>query len=208
VVLPSAPTDDLAAGGITVAEPPVEVVLPSAPTGDLAAGGITVSEPPVEVVLPSAPTGDLAAGGITVSEPPVDVVLPSTPTGDLAAGGITVAEPLVLVDWEPDPGIKPGGNVGGALPSSDQDVRLLALRLEGTATIAASAVERHVMTSPWVVIEWAGPAGARFAVESSADLTEWRPEVVEDIRAESDRWTGRCRAADEGARFYRLRLLP
>ena len=102
-------------------------------------------------------------------------------------------------------GLNPGGNSG---PTSDTGVRLLALRIEGTTTALADGIERHVVTSPWVVIEWAGPAGARFAVESSADLTEWRAEAMEDIRAEGDHWTGRCRAADEGSRFYRLRLLP
>lgn len=207
VVLPTAPSGDLTAGGITVSEPPVDVVLPAAPQGDLTVGGITVSEPPVDVVLPAAPTGDLTAGGITVAEPPVDVVLPAVPEGDFTAGGIVVSEPMVLVDWEPDPGSNPGGNAGGSDPSSAQGVRLLALRLEGAA-VAASAVERHVVTSPWVVIEWTGPVGARFVVESSGDLTEWRAEAVEDIRAVGDHWTGRCRSADTGSRFYRLHLLP
>ncbi len=204
VVLPAAPAGDLTAGGITVSEPPVEVVLPAAPGGDLTAGGLTVSEPPVEVVLPAAPSGDLTAGGITVSEPPVDVVLPSAPAGDLTTGGIAVSEPVVIVDWEAGT----GGNSGGESPSSDSGVRLLGLRIEGAATGLANAVERHVVATPWVVIEWAGPADARLAVESSADLIGWRAEAVEDIRAEGAHWTGRCRAAAEDARFYRLRLLP
>ncbi len=207
VVLPAAPTGDLTEGGITVAEPPVEVVLPAAPGGDLTAGGITVSEPTVDVVLPAAPAGDLTAGGITVAEPPIDVVLPAAPSGDLTSGGITVSEPVVIVDWEADPNL-PGGNAGGGSSASGGDLRLLGLRLEGMSTESTTAVERHVVVRPWVIIEWSSPAGARVLVESSLDLIEWQSEFVEQIQPVGDHWSARCPVVDESSRFYRIRLQP
>jgi hypothetical protein len=207
VILPSPPAGDLTAGGITVAEPPVDVILPSPPAGDLTAGGITVAEPPVDVILPSPPTGDLTAGGITVAEPPVDVILPSPPTGDLSVGGVIVAEPFVIVDWAAE-GVGGGSSTPGGGAGPDEP-RLLAVRLEEVPVqVSDGGVERHVVVTPWVTLEWVGPASARFWVESSADLAVWQTEAIEEVEVHGDRWTGRCRSHPENLRFYRVSVMP
>jgi hypothetical protein len=204
------------AGGIVVSEPAVDVVLPAAPSTDVTAGGIVVSEPTVDVVLPSSPSIDVTAGGIVVSEPAVDVVLPAQPADTAGLFGMVVSEPVVFVDWEPDPGSGPGGSgtAGGNNGASGADgvageIRLLSLRMDPVVgPRPADAGESAVGTLPeawWVTLEWRGPQGARYSVESSGDLQTWRPENLDRVVEDAGRCTGRCRVDGDEARFYRVR---
>jgi hypothetical protein len=210
VVLPAVPSGDLLSGGITVSEPVIDVVLPAVPSGDLLSGGITVSEPVIDVVLPAVPSGDLLSGGITVSEPVIDVVLPAVPSGDLLAGGVTISEPEIRVDWEAAPS---GSGSGSSLASgrgvplaADPGFRLLGLRLADLPEARSLKNAPETAGTRWVMLEWTGPATGRFLLESSADLIHWQAELMESLQGSGDRWSGRCKAADARARFYRLRL--
>jgi hypothetical protein len=180
------------------------------PSGDLLSDGITVSEPVVEVVLPAVPSGDLLSGGITVSEPVVEVVLPAVPSGDLLAGGVTISEPEIRVDWEAAPS---GSGSGSSLASgrgvplaADPGFRLLGLRLADLPEARSLKNAPETAGTRWVMLEWTGPATGRFLLESSADLIHWQAELMESLQGSGDRWSGRCKAADARARFYRLRL--
>jgi hypothetical protein len=194
----------------------VDVVLPAAPSTDLTVGGIVVSEPPVDVVLPAAPSTDLTAGGIVVSEPSVDVVLPTAPSTDLTAGGIVVSEPVVVVDWATESGSGPGGTgplVGpgdaGSGNGTAGDIRLLSLRIDPAAgprpAVEGETAVEEAASQWWVTLEWHGPEGARYRVESSDDLQTWRPETLDRVVVERGHCTGRCRAVGDEARFYRVR---
>jgi hypothetical protein len=215
VVLPTAPATDLTVGGIVVSEPAVDVVLPTAPSTDLTVGGIVVAEPPVDVVLPAAPSTDLTVGGIVVAEPPVDVVLPAAPSTDLTAGGIVVSEPVVVVDWATESGSGPGGTgplVGpgdaGSGNGTAGDIRLLSLRIDPAAgprpAVEGETAVEEAASQWWVTLEWHGPEGARYRVESSDDLQTWRPETLDRVVVERGHCTGRCRAVGDEARFYRV----
>jgi len=216
VVLPVAPSTDVTAGGIVVSEPAVDVVLPAAPSTDVTAGGIVVSEPTVDVVLPASPSIDVTAGGIVVSEPAVDVVLPAQPSDTAGLFGMVVSEPVVFVDWEPDPGSGSGGSgvIGGNNAGSGGDgvsgeIRLLSLRMDPVVgPRPADTGESAVGTLPgawWVTLEWRGPQGARYSVESSGDLQTWRSENLDRVVEDAGRCTGRCRVDGDEARFYRVR---
>jgi hypothetical protein len=218
VVLPTAPSTDVSVGGIVVSEPAVDVVLPAAPSTDVTVGGIVVSEPTVDIVLPAAPSTDVTVGGIVVSEPAVDVVLPAQPADTAGLFGMVVSEPVVFVDWEPDPGSGPGGSgTSGGTGSGTGDgaegvageIRLLSLRVDPAvgprpADLGESAAGEAV-ESWWVTLEWRGPAGARYRVESSEDLQTWRAETLDRVVEGGVRCTGRCRAVGDVARFYRVR---
>jgi hypothetical protein len=217
IVLPTAPSSDVTVGGIVVSEPAVDVVLPAAPSTDVTVGGIVVSEPAVDVVLPAAPSTDVTAGGIVVSEPAVDVILPSQPADTAGLFGMVVSEPVVFVDWEPDPGSGPGGSgtAGGGNDSGSGvdgvagEIRLLSLRVDPVVgPRPADTGESAVGTLPgawWVTLEWRGPQGARYSVESSDDLQTWRPESLDRVVEDAGRCTGRCRVDGDEARFYRVR---
>lgn len=216
VVLPVAPSTDVTAGGIVVSEPVVDVVLPAAPSTDVTVGGIVVSEPTVDVVLPASPSIDVTAGGIVVSEPAVDLVLPAQPADTAGLFGMVVSEPVVFVDWEPDPGSGSGGSgaIGGNNAGSGGDgvaaeIRLLSLRMDPVVgPRPADTGESAVGTLPgawWVTLEWRGPQGARYSVESSDDLQTWRPENLDRVVEDAGRCTGRCRVDGDEARFYRVR---
>ena len=218
VVLPAAPSTDLTAGGIVVSEPAVDVVLPTAPSTDVTVGGIVVSEPAVDIVLPSAPSTDVTVGGIVVSEPAVDVVLPAPPADTAGLFSTVVSEPVVFVDWQPDPGTGPGGSgtSGGTGGRTDNgadgvagEIRLLSLRVDPAvgprpADLGESA-SGEAVESWWVTLEWRGPSGARYRVESSEDLQTWRAETLDRVVESGGRCTGRCRAVGDVARFYRIR---
>ena len=218
VVLPTAPSTDVTAGGIVVSEPAVDVVLPAAPSTDVTVGGIVVSEPSVDIVLPAAPSTDVTVGGIVVSEPAVDVVLPAQPADTAGLFGMVVSEPVVFVDWEPDPGSGPGGSGTSGVAGSGTgegteglagEIRLLSLRVDPVvgprpADTGEAAVGTTV-ESWWVTLEWRGPAGARYRLESSEDLQTWRTETLDRVVEGGGRCTGRCRTDGSEARFYRVR---
>lgn len=153
-----------------------------------------------------------------VSEPAVDVVLPAPPADTAGLFSTVVSEPVVFVDWQPDPGTGPGGSgtSGGTGGRTDNgadgvagEIRLLSLRVDPAvgprpADLGESA-SGEAADSWWVTLEWRGPSGARYRVESSEDLQTWRAETLDRVVESGGRCTGRCRAVGDVARFYRIR---
>jgi hypothetical protein len=202
--------------GVIASEPPFALMLPVPPAvlpGESLLG-VIASEPPVGLVLPVPPAALPGESllGVIASEPPVGLVLPTSPVLGPGGSGMVVAEPEVLLRFELTPGGAGGsddplGNGGdGAEGAAETALRLRVVEL---AEPTGANRQASPANAPWhLVLEWQGPAGGRYVIESSADMVGWAVEEAEVLPAEDGRFRARCVAPRPGAGFYRVRQLP
>ena len=159
--------------------------------------------------MPVPPVAGFGADGLTVGEPPVAVVLPVSPALQPDSLELVVAEPEMFLRLDLTSGGASG--VGGSLGEGGGAAGVAALQLRVVELTAPPSGARPASLEgdAWlIVLEWTGPAGGRFVVDSSADLTQWFPEEAELLSAEAGQFRARCVAPRPGARFYRVRQLP
>jgi hypothetical protein len=199
VVLPVSPVAGLDLDGIFVGEPPVGVVLPFNAQNVSVTDGLTVSEPVIGLILPVPPVDDLADSGMFVSGPDVTVILPVEPAFHGDTSGLTVSEPVVSVVTTnlSAPPQDPG--------SAGRFVRVRSIQIQNRNSEGA-APSLNAESSGWVVVEWDGPSGGRYILESSTDLKSWRRERFQFLPTSDGHFRAKWAVPVLHQQFYRIRL--
>jgi hypothetical protein len=146
---------------------------------------------------------------------PISLTVAGTLTIANAGTTLTVQETLTLESTGTinNPGtlrvgsfVNNGGTINGNPPVALSGVRIERIALDFSGSIAPQRLTRSAGSSG-VLLEWRGPSGQRFSVESADTIGTWRSRQVEVIEFSSGRyraivpWTGGGRA------FYRVQLL-